>query len=183
MEKIIKLTELRELNKKVSKGEISALQMVEEINEKAFKVYVQKMEKLFEELKHYQAINENKKAFIENLENKMEKTKKQTAVEWLVSQLYRYSFNQPIDLGVWDELRDLAEKAKEMESNLIEQLETKIEDLTAENQSYERELNEKLINENHAFHFYRMGKFSGEVSFDRHYKEYLNEVNNEIDKK
>ncbi len=47
--------------------------------------------------------------------NKMEQTK-QTAVEWLVSQLYRYSFNQPIDLGVWQELRDLAEKAKEMEN-------------------------------------------------------------------
>ena len=87
MEKIIKLTELRKLNSKVSKGEISSLQMVNEINEKAFKVYVQKMEKLFEELKHYQAINENKNAFIELLE-------------------------------------------------------TKIEDLTAENQSYERELNE-----------------------------------------
>lgn len=127
MEKIIKLIELRKLNSKVSKGEISALQMVDEINEKAFKVYVKKLEKLFEELKHYQAINENKKAF-------------------------------------------------------IEQLETKIEDLTAENQSYERELNEKLINENHAFHFYRMGKFSGEVSFDRHYKEYLNELKNEINK-
>ena len=129
MEKIIKLTELRKLNTKVSKGEISALQMVEEINEKAFKVYVQKMEKLFEELKHYQAINENKNAY-------------------------------------------------------IEQLETKIEDLIAENQSYERELNEKIISINHAFHFYRMGKYGGfEVSFDRHYKEYLNEVNNEIDKK
>ena len=87
MEKIIKLTELRKLNSKVSKGEISGLQMVNEINEKAFKVYVPKMEKLFEELKHYQTINENKNAFIELLE-------------------------------------------------------TKIEDLTAENQSYERELNE-----------------------------------------
>lgn len=127
MEKIIKLTELRKLNTKVSKGLISALQMVEEINEKAFKVYVLKLEKLFEEVKLHQAINENKQAF-------------------------------------------------------IEQLETKIEDLTAENQSYERELNEKLINENHAFHFYRMGKYSGEVSFDRHYKEYLNELKNETNK-
>ncbi len=49
------------------------------------------------------------------------KTKKQTAVEWLVSQLYRYSFNQPIDLGVWQELRDLAEKAKEMEKQQLKE--------------------------------------------------------------
>jgi hypothetical protein len=77
----------------------------------------------------------------------MEQTKKQTGVEWLVSQLYRYSFYQPIDLGVWQELRDLAEHAKKIESNLIEELYTKIEDLTAENQSFERELNEVKNNE------------------------------------
>lgn len=114
----------------------------------------------------------------------MTEERKQTAVEWLIEQYEKGIQYNPLEKDGYSNARNkLIEEAKEMESNLIEQLETKIEDLTAENQSYERELNEKLINENHAFHFYRMGKFSGDVSFDRHYKEYINEVNNEIDKK
>lgn len=69
MEKIIKLTELRKLNAKVSNGEISALQMVEIINKNAFRTYVLKMEKLTNEIKHLQILNENKKALIETLES------------------------------------------------------------------------------------------------------------------
>ena len=60
MEKIIKLTELRKLNAKVSNGDISALQMVEMINKSAFRTYVLKMERLNNELKHLQILVENK---------------------------------------------------------------------------------------------------------------------------
>ena len=69
MEKIIKLTELRKLNAKVSNGDISALQMVEMINKSAFRTYVLKMEKLNNELKHLQILIENKNGFIETLES------------------------------------------------------------------------------------------------------------------
>jgi hypothetical protein len=67
MEKIIKLTELRKLNAKVSNGDISALQMVEMINKSAFRTYVLKMEKLNNELKHLQILVENKNVLIETL--------------------------------------------------------------------------------------------------------------------
>ncbi len=73
MEKIIKLTELRKLNAKVSNGEISALQMVELINKSAFRTYLLKMEKLNNELKHLQILNENKSALIETLESYKDK--------------------------------------------------------------------------------------------------------------
>jgi hypothetical protein len=69
MEKIIKLTDLRKLNAKVSNGEISALQMVDIINKSAFKTYVLKMEKLNNEIKHLQILNKNKNALIETLES------------------------------------------------------------------------------------------------------------------
>jgi hypothetical protein len=69
MEKIIKLTELRKLNARVSNGEISALQMVEIINKSAFRTYVLKMEKLNNEIKHLQILNKNKNALLETLES------------------------------------------------------------------------------------------------------------------
>ena len=64
MEKIIKLTELRKLNAKVSNGDISALQMVEMINKSAFRTYILKMERLNNELKHLQILVENKNSLI-----------------------------------------------------------------------------------------------------------------------
>lgn len=70
MEKIIKLTELRKLNAKVSNGHISALQMVEMINKSAFRTYVLKMEKLNNEIIHLQKIIENKNALISVYEDK-----------------------------------------------------------------------------------------------------------------
>lgn len=69
MEKIIKLTELKKLNAKVSNGEISALQMVQVINENSFRTYVLKMEKLNNEIKHLQVICENKNELISTLES------------------------------------------------------------------------------------------------------------------
>lgn len=71
MEKIIKLTELRKLNAKVSNGDISALQMVEMINKSAFRTYVLKMERLNNELKHLQILVENKNSLIETLESEI----------------------------------------------------------------------------------------------------------------
>lgn len=103
-------------------------------------------------------------------------TKEKNSLLWLEKTIKSISVGRASTSRYKELILKLIEEAKEMESNLIEQLETKIEDLTAENQSYERELNEKLINENHAFHFYRMGKYGGDVCFDIHYKEYLNEM-------
>ena len=87
MEKIIKLTELRKLNAKVSNGDISALQMVEMINKSAFRTYVLKMEKLNNELKHLQILVENKNVLIETLESDIKK---------ITSIIYKYAKDKKI---------------------------------------------------------------------------------------
>lgn len=99
MRKFIITAELRNLEKQVSLGEISYSRMIELLNEKANKWHECKVNEL------------NKFDFI----NKT--NMKQTAVEWLVTEL-----NQEINyipVAQWDRIRDLIQRAKQMEKQQI----------------------------------------------------------------
>lgn len=64
---------------------------------------------------------------------------KKTAVEWLIKEIYEYEQQSGNSL-TFAQMKPLLEQAKEMEKQKIQDLQTKIEDLTAENEQYEREL-------------------------------------------